>query len=586
MRFLFRPVLKIKNIFQKNKTMVLLLASILFASVLRFYKLGSMPINIHVDEVMNGYIGRFIWQNGVDLYGNHWPLLYFNNFGDYPNILPMYLSGAATYLFGINEFAIRLPIAIFGVFAVFLIFVITQKIFRSPNVAFFASLSLAIMPWHVVLSRATAEGITASSVFLGVLYLIMLMLSKRKNWLWLPIVFLLLLTYFLYPSYRVVVPVALLPLIFLAPVKQQKWLFLLVSGCFFALTFFISRTDWGQGRFSQTNFLFAIKPWQETFIAEEGNNNALKARLLFNKPFLFAKSFLDQYGSYYSPRFLFAQGGLPMRYAVPFSGVWYYSYALLLLVWLVVAIVCLKKKTLNQMNQTIFVDDGAAKIYLFIVWLLLISPLAAALTNDDVPNVHRAALMAPLLILVISYCFAWLDQVKIRKNSLLWLFVLPIACETFYFLNMYFVHTNSYQLVYRSSEMKNLAYFLKANEDQYDRIFIEKNGPATVFYLFFNNIFDKSLSQKFQLGLTVPAWKSLRFTEFDCVSPDQITEDLADKKSLFVVKSHCFTKQDPLMLQKYPLREVSEIPSWGNESVKLLTVYELPATSSAQIKDL
>ena len=50
-----------------------LIGMVLFAALIRFYKLGSLPFNLQEDEVMTGYVGRFILKNGRDVYGNPWP---------------------------------------------------------------------------------------------------------------------------------------------------------------------------------------------------------------------------------------------------------------------------------------------------------------------------------------------------------------------------------------------------------------------------------------------------------------------------------------------------------------------------------
>lgn len=41
---------------------------------LRLYRLDSLPYNPTEDEILSGYVGRYILTNGVDLYGNSWPL--------------------------------------------------------------------------------------------------------------------------------------------------------------------------------------------------------------------------------------------------------------------------------------------------------------------------------------------------------------------------------------------------------------------------------------------------------------------------------------------------------------------------------
>ena len=99
-----------------------LIVIVVFAAFIRFYKLGSLPFNLQEDEVMTGYVGRFILKNGKDVYGNPWPLWYFDKFGDFYIVLPIYLKGLSTFLFGVNEFAIRFPSAFLGALSVIPIF--------------------------------------------------------------------------------------------------------------------------------------------------------------------------------------------------------------------------------------------------------------------------------------------------------------------------------------------------------------------------------------------------------------------------------------------------------------------------------
>lgn len=108
---------------RSSKGIYLLLFLFFLASLfLRIYDLGQMPSGFHRDELHNAYAGRFILQNGKDIYGNSWPLLYFDTYGNYPPVLPMYLSGLSTYIFGTNVFAARFPIAVIGAALLFPLF--------------------------------------------------------------------------------------------------------------------------------------------------------------------------------------------------------------------------------------------------------------------------------------------------------------------------------------------------------------------------------------------------------------------------------------------------------------------------------
>ena len=145
----------------------------LLALVFRIYSLGEIPRSLHNDEIANTYVGRYIIENGVDLYGNKWPLLYFNKFGDYPPVLPMYLSGLGSVLFGNNEFGSRILIAIMGALLIFPMFYIAKLLFKEDKVALFSAFLTAILPWHIVLSRVNAEGIVGLLFFSVAIYLLL-----------------------------------------------------------------------------------------------------------------------------------------------------------------------------------------------------------------------------------------------------------------------------------------------------------------------------------------------------------------------------------------------------------------------------
>ena len=105
---------------------------------------------------MTGYVGRFILKNGKDVYGNPWPLWYFDKFGDFYIVLPIYLKGLSTFLFGVNEFAIRFPSAFLGALSVIPIFLFPIGYLKT-KIGYLSALTMAIMPWHIILSRASSE---------------------------------------------------------------------------------------------------------------------------------------------------------------------------------------------------------------------------------------------------------------------------------------------------------------------------------------------------------------------------------------------------------------------------------------------
>ncbi len=174
-----------------------LAAVLVIALTFRLWHLGTVPYGFHNDELMNGYVGRFILQNGLDLYGHKWPLLYFDNFGDYPNVIPMYISGATTFILGVSELAVRLPIALVGSMGVLPVYYLARLTIHDKKWSLLASLLVALTPWHIVLSRATSEGILAATVFLTGACLMLYGNKRQSITLLLSSAPFFLLTYFL-----------------------------------------------------------------------------------------------------------------------------------------------------------------------------------------------------------------------------------------------------------------------------------------------------------------------------------------------------------------------------------------------------
>src|SRR3989344_9325958 len=122
----------LKKIFS-SKGYIILLCILLLSIVLRTIALGSIPGVLQNDEIANTYGSRFILLHGIDLYANPFPLLYLDKFGDFPPVLPMYLSGLGTFLFGNNEFGARILIALFGAIIVLPAFSIGLSIFKNKS---------------------------------------------------------------------------------------------------------------------------------------------------------------------------------------------------------------------------------------------------------------------------------------------------------------------------------------------------------------------------------------------------------------------------------------------------------------------
>lgn len=512
-----------------NIPKVALLLVFLVSLFVRTYKLTSVPNGFYNEEVTNAYVGRYILQNGVDLYGNPWPLIYFDKFRDYPPVLPMYLSGAATYIFGMTEFAARIPIAFLGALTVLPVYALTLTLSGSVVAGLAAGLFVGIFPWHVVLSRTTAEGVVGFIVFIWGLQLLTRGLRHNSVRSVLYSVPVFVLTYFLYPSLRILVPLIWLPVPFLFirrnPVMTRAVILIMVF--FIALTSFIASTYWGKGRFEQTSLFRSIpireqiQSNSEALSNDEGQNRVLLARIFHNKAVLYTREFISQYFSYFSPRYLFmAAGGQYRYYNVPDQGLLYIVTVPLLVLGLY------------------FMGRISDKFQFFILYLLAITPLPSALTVDFVPHVHRSMFMILPLAYLAAVGFAGIWHSGRTGKLLAFVFAVALSVEVIYFWHMYDRHNASLQSVLRNDGEKQMVWYVNENFHLYEDIIIPMKERIPMYFLYFSRNLDKSLAGKFRTEIQIDRIGKVRFVDDWCPSKQVSHADLS-ADTLIVENGDC-----------------------------------------------
>lgn len=507
------------------------------ALFLRIFHLEQVPFGLHEDEMMNGYVGRFILLNGKDLYSNNWPLLYFDNFGDYPNVIPMYISGLFTFIFGVSAFAVRFPIALVGSLIVFPVYKIALYLFKNSKFALLAATLIAITPWHIILSRSTAENILATTIyFFGVFFLLKWIHEKKPT---VPAILLavlfLALTYVLYPGYRIVTPLTVLLSILFGANKKQRLILSSIALCFFITTFAISRTYWGQGRFQQTSIFYfnhTVQGRLDGLAVGEGQMNVLTARIFHNKAVGYTREFLHQYVSYFSFPMLFSEGGLPGRYHLDDSGLLYYSYLI------IIVVAFLSVTFLPTPQRTKLPWSTESKTFLFLLLLFAIAPIPSSLTLDDVPNVHRTVTMSVFFVLLTTYAYAQISKIGWKGIPFRTLLLVLVSIEGVYFWHQWIVHSPSSQTAHRGDDRTALARYVIDNQDRFDQIYLPQDAKP-LYYLFYSNSFDASLAGQFQKNIRLSEYGNVHFTKNNCPSEEILSQ--MTPRSLLIDRGECTT---------------------------------------------
>ncbi len=460
----------------------------------RFYKLDSIPPSLTIDEVSIGYNAFSILKTGRDEWGNLLPIS-FRSVGDFKAPTLIYLTVPFIRIFGLNEFGVRLPVAIFSALNILLfwilvkLFVFNRKFIWSPYIA---TLIFSLSPWLIPFSRSGFEAVIALTFLLTNL----IFAFKFKQSGSLQHFFFMFLFAFLsaitYHSTKIVVP--LINLFFIG----------------FEFSYFRSRLKaWSRENktaliFTSTVFLLLMAFFVGNFILGPGSSRA--SMTMLSKDFDFSRGLLPQFQQhpfsgltssiglfslwfkrlleYFSPNFYLTSGLGLVTPGQPGQGVIYsIEFPFLILGFL---LLIFKSNILN----TLLASTLATK--LLIVWLF-ISLLPASVTNNSQHALRTLNIVPVITILIVvgfEYTYSFL-----KKNFLRYLFFTLVLIGYMYGLLRF---TDYYSLHYpvelsetRSYGWKQMAIFARGHHTEYDSVYVDPRfgtqGPYTygVPYLYF-----------------------------------------------------------------------------------------------------
>lgn len=487
----------------------LLILILIVASFLRLYNLDIYPQGLNADEAAIGYNAYSLLKTGRDEYGVRFPLV-FKSFGDYKPGLYFYFVMPFVAVFGLNEWAVRLPSALLAIAIVYVIYLLGKKIFN-VNIGLIAAALLTISPWHLQFSRGGWESNSATFfITLGV-YLLIIGMEKQKFIFWSQLSF--LISMYLYQSPRLIVPVflSLLFLKFKEPIlKFKKQLFrtaviLLILSIPLILQF---TSGAASARFSGLSFLADPGPASRV--------NELRGRyispgslipiLFHNKITAYGPVFLGHLLDHFSSQFLFIRGDGLIRNLPPDVGQFFIFESIFLLVGLVALI-----RFRNKYSSIIF------------TWIL-VSPLAGALTFQT-PNSLRSLVMVVPLTLVIAFGIWHAYQMLANRGKIVLVAVL-VAVSFFEFtryIESYYVrYPKRYPIAWEYG-FKEMVVKLNKYESSYKKVVITDRFDQPYILVLFFKKYDPlkyqpqaylSERDKFNFG-TVRGFDKYKFTSID-----------------------------------------------------------------------
>lgn len=433
---------------------------LILASFLRFYKLSSFSA-LNADEAALGYNAYSLLLTGYDEHGHPWPVN-LESFGDFKPAGYAYLLIPFVRLFGLTELAVRLPSAIFGVLAVFFIYLLTREIINE-NCALLSALFLAISPWHLHFSRGGWEVNVATT-----LILIGVWLFARKRYLGSAVF--MVLSMYVYQSARIIAPILGLALVLAYRPKKILPSALLAIILLLPLGFSILHSDAGS-RLAGVGLLADEGPVNRAkeLRGQHSDWNSFLSKVFHNRPVLYSIAFLKNYTDHFSGDFLFVNGDVIPRNKVPETGLLYFTD----FVFVVLGIVFLIRKQ-SSLGQ--------------IVWLwLLIAPLAAALTFQT-PHALRAQNMVIPITILIALGIYSLKDYQLKLRVILALIIIPVYMWQFArYLHEYYVHyPQAYPTAWEYG-FKQLVPYVESVKGKYNKILVtDKYDQPYILFLFYS----------------------------------------------------------------------------------------------------
>jgi len=473
----------------KFTSRIILISILVLAFFLRLFRIDQVPARLTHDEMSLGYNAYSILKTGKDEWGRLLPLD-FEAFGDHKLPAYIYLSVPFIALLGLTPIATKMVSLISGILVILLLYKLTKLLLGKEKLALITSLCMAISPWAIHISRMALESHLALAFFMsGLYFFIKGWKENKRKIIYLSSIF-FGLTFYTYIAYRLII--VLLAFIFgiYLIIKERKhiktWM---IWGLGITIVVFplitLLFTNSGTARlkqvslFSNPGIVMTVDEKRSLCYLVEPNILPKICSLFFHKPSEFIKQFTTNYFNLITPEFLFISGDKNIYLANPGYGEFIWLFLPFYIIGFYI-LITLKGKYALPLKLSFF-----------------IAPIPSALVES--PQIVRASLALPLIVFCIGlglYQFIqWLQSYKYKRL----LYLISITLITFfnvqYFLDYFYIYPAQYDNAAYPFDQR-VANYIKKNESQAEKIFIDKDFPDSYILFAFYNKFDPAWLQQ------------------------------------------------------------------------------------------
>ncbi len=505
----------------KKYQWILLGGIIALGAILRLYALNSIPPGVNRDEASIGYTAYSLIKTGRDEYGKYLPLS-FQSFGDWKLPLYIYTDIPFVKIFGATELAIRLPSALGGIIAIFITFLLVQELFQSYRLSLITSFFLAISPWHIHFSRVESES-NVAVLFTSLGFLLFLKGLKKNIYLPLSAIF-WGLPYFTYHGNHVTSSFLIVGLIifYWKRIPKNRYslasLLILIILPLIILSQTLSEADKtklsGISIFGDPAVIHA-----KIEIPRNASRNpySFLIRLRYNRVTFAIETIAINYFKSFGPQFLFIQGGTNHAHNIDNFGNLYLVEAPFF--YLGMLIFFLRRKNLH---------------FSFLLWWLLISPVAASVTKDA-PHSNRMFAIYPLPPLLTALGIFWALE-YFRKPKWIQRVIVVLVSIAFIgnlliYLNRYFVEFPHNEAQYWGFGYQKLAKLLNEPNSQRKPVIMAHPEYSPYIYLILYTNYDPLVYQTTTVRYPPMEDGFIHVKSFDRFEFRELHWDIDSKKS-------------------------------------------------------
>lgn len=219
---LYKQKKTVNELWQQNRY-ELAVAGILFVGFLcRLLFIRTMPAGLNQDEASIGYEAYAVLKYGMDRNGISVPV-HFIAWGSGQNALYGYLAMPFIALLGLNEFSLRLPMAVIGCLAIVAFYHLLKNV-TGKKETLLGTLIFALAPWHIMKSRWALESNLFPDMIIFFVTLFVIGLKKRDKKYYYGAFAILALSTYAYGTSYFFVPIFLAAiLIYVVVTKKADW---------------------------------------------------------------------------------------------------------------------------------------------------------------------------------------------------------------------------------------------------------------------------------------------------------------------------------------------------------------------------